>query len=592
MHMDNYAITCGNLVKPAAPITLADLFDIVSHNESLSPRARRDICAAIRKIAMLIAPDGMNLPVQAALISKALQGISPAMTGLQRDSYSNIKSRFRRALKMAGVDVHPGKQTNELSQEWQALRNMLDYPRRWIPLSRLAHHASAVGWKPTDIADAHIEHLLLQLRTNAIHLDPSRAIRETCKSWNGCLDKIKGWPGVRLAIVSNRTPYTRSWDEFDARLRQEVEGHLKRIENPLPFSIIADSGSAPSPFEGWRSRKTRRPIAQRTAKNYKFQLLQYLSALVCTGLPLDQLTDLSVATRPDLVERGLTFFYERAGKQMAVQVAGIGQLLVQISKNWLQDSERAAQISMMLSSVPKRKGMSKKVEGLLRQFDDPRNQHDLLGLPRRLANEARKRRDSSPVKAARLFETALAIEMLLMCPVRVGNLATLHIDKHFVRSRPGKEGAVHLVIPAEQVKNRQQIEFELPKPLLNLLHEHLERFRTKLPGYDSRWLFPRTGGKHVATKILGRQLSIAIFHHIGIRMTVHMFRHFGAETFIELQPAGHEVMRQTLGHSSVDTTTRFYARRNPVKAGRFFAEEILKLRDSGYAGHRHKGKHK
>jgi integrase len=64
-------------------------------------------------------------------------------------------------------------------------------------------------------------------------------------------------------------------------------------------------------------------------------------------------------------------------------------------------------------------------------------------------------------------------------------------------------------------------------------------------------------------------------------MTAHMFRHFGAEAFLEMMPTGHEVIRRTLGHSCADTAPRYYIRRNMPKAARMYAETILKLRQRG-----------
>jgi hypothetical protein len=60
-----------------------------------------------------------------------------------------------------------------------------------------------------------------------------------------------------------------------------------------------------------------------------------------------------------------------------------------------------------------------------------------------------------------------------------------------------------------------------------------------------------------------------------------MFRHFGAEAFLEMMPTGHEVIRRTFGHSCADTAPRYYIRRNMPKAAKMYAETILKLRQQG-----------
>jgi integrase len=582
--MNNYAITCNNLVKPMATPTLGEVADAVLSDKNLPLQKRRDLVAAVHKIGQLIGPGSLTLPANSPLISKALSDTSPAMIGLEPSSFANTKSRIRSALKLAGFDIHPGKHKNDLSPAWEQLRDQLRQPNRWAALSRLAHVASALDVDPEQISDAHMEHLLQTLEANSLHDNPYQAVRQTAKTWNACVCKIPGWRGKNLTIPSRRRkPYTLKLEEFDESLRREVDSYFKSISEPSPFSIVAAALSRPSPFAGRRSRVTRRPIAKSTMELRRFQLLQYFSALVSTGTSTAALTSLGVATQPGLVESGLTFFYELAGKRMSVQIGMIGNLLVDIVNHWLKDAERAAEIAAMLTGVPRPQVMSRKVEGLLRQFDDPRNRGALLKLPLELAKKARAMLESKPAKAARLFETALVIQMFLLCPIRIGNLVTLDIEKHFKRSRPGPKGMVHLVIPAEDVKNHLPLEFEVPTPLMRMSDEHLEKFRVHLPGAESRWLFPRKGGKRVCYKVMGRQLATAIFRHTGIRMTAHMFRHFGAETFLDLVPAGHEVMRQTLGHTSLDMLRRFYARRNMPKAARIFAENILKLQDQSRA---------
>ena len=249
-----------------------------------------------------------------------------------------------------------------------------------------------------------------------------------------------------------------------------------------------------------------------------------------------------------------------------------------LQRHWV-DASAAADIRAMLRDAVQRRGMSPKVEGLLRQFDDPRNRQALFDLPARLAKEARNCK--SIPEAARLFEATLAIELLINCPIRIGNLVSLDIDKHFIRSRPGPKGMIHLVIPADEVKNGQKLEFELPPHLARLFKEHVAEYRRHLPGSASRWLFPRGDGTHEVYRNLSSRLSRIIRRYTGIRMTAHMFRHFGAEAFLEMMPTGHEVVRRTLGHSCADTAPRYYIRRNMPKAARIYAETILKLRERG-----------
>ena len=44
----------------------------------------------------------------------------------------------------------------------------------------------------------------------------------------------------------------------------------------------------------------------------------------------------------------------------------------------------------------------------------------------------------------------------------------------------------------------------------------------------------------------------------GIRITVHQYRHAAAAMFLKHRPGEYELVRQLLGHKSIETTKRFY----------------------------------
>ena len=566
--------------------TFADVHASVDADASLSEPTKRELRSAVRGIAKIVSLAAETQAVDLAEINRRLNETSPAMAGLTDQSYSNLRSRFRRALKIAGIRIHPGKQTNELTAEWAALKELLGDARRWQSISRLAHFASQRGWSPSEITDEHIDELVRILKEQAIYACPRAFHYGLVNTWNKCAARISGWPGKPLTVPSYRDPYMVDPSKLPEPLRAEIDRCFQMFENP-PIRSIAElareaqaASSRPSPFRPHALRR----LATSTIKQRRFQFLQYLSALLRKGaIRLEEMISLKAVTTPALVEQGLLFFYERAGNRMAVQIREIALAIRSIVKHWLKDDVRLAVIDLMVRETLQKRRMSKKVEDLLRQFDDPANRARLLNLPKELFREARRLRGTRPLDAARLFEIALAIEILLFCPLRIGNLAVLDIDKHLLRSRPGADGMMHLVIPADAVKNGVPIEFELPRVLARLIEEHVMEFRVHLPGAATKWLFPRADGAHEAPHNLGNRLSHTIWRRAGIRMTPHMFRHFCAETFLERVPAGHGIVTGTLGHISSDTAPRFYIRRKMAKAGKVYAENILKLREEARA---------
>ena len=104
---------------------------------------------------------------------------------------------------------------------------------------------------------------------------------------------------------------------------------------------------------------------------------------------------------------------------------------------------------------------------VIRAFKDPQNRARLKALPGQLFDEALAERDAL-VQAAVTAEIALAIQIELVAPMRLANLAALHLEKNVVRVG-GPEPIYHLVIPPEDVKNEEPLEYPLPKVVSEML---------------------------------------------------------------------------------------------------------------------------
>src|SRR5262249_61344027 len=102
----------------------------------------------------------------------------------------------------------------------------------------------------------------------------------------------------------------------------------------------------------------------------------------------------------------------------------------------------------------------------------------LVRLPKLLAAEAR-RHDRGGITEALKMQNALALAILLVCPLRIKNLAGLNLERHIRRPRP-RGGAVHLVLPAHQVKNKVPLEFVPPPDVVAILDRYIEVYRPRL----------------------------------------------------------------------------------------------------------------
>ncbi|MGA8761189.1 MAG: hypothetical protein WB611_33610, partial [Stellaceae bacterium] len=75
-------------------------------------------------------------------------------------------------------------------------------------------------------------------------------------------------------------------------------------------------------------------------------------------------------------------------------------------------------------------GLTAKNQHLLRELADPSTLERLLLLPGRLADWAAR---ATPVRGAQAMVFAVAVAILLSGPMRISNLAALHLEKHLLR---------------------------------------------------------------------------------------------------------------------------------------------------------------
>lgn len=86
-------------------------------------------------------------------------------------------------------------------------------------------------------------------------------------------------------------------------------------------------------------------------------------------------------------------------------------------------------------------------------IDDPENLRKPLMLPEKLVALAARSKQPTQTEAL-LVQTAVAVELLLMIPMRRKNLAHLEIDRHLIRSR---SGIMHVSVPGGEVNNGSDI---------------------------------------------------------------------------------------------------------------------------------------
>ena len=135
--------------------------------------------------------------------------------------------------------------------------------------------------------------------------------------------------------------------------------------------------------------------------------------------------------------------------------------------------------------TPPVQGMTDKNRDTLRQFADPTMQRRLVNLPGELFAALLTSR-APPKQLALRLQSALAVELLLVAPMRLKNLAALELERHLRRSGHGRQARWFVVIPGVEVKNGEALELPLPERTVRLLESYRARVLPVLAGNRQR----------------------------------------------------------------------------------------------------------
>ena len=313
-------------------------------------------------------------------------------------------------------------------------------------------------------------------------------------------------------------------------------------------------------------------------RNVRATIRQFASALVARGRSIEEITSLATLVEFDAYKDGLLFFIERNGGSPPTWLSGMAAVLLAIARHHVklppEEIERLRNIKGRLKVD--RPGLTDKNKQRLAQFDDPHNVQLLMRLPRRLVDRAER----SSIKSSRMaldVTHAVAIEILLACPMRSGNLARLDVERNFKWHGQGNAQTISLTIPASEVKNGQPIEADLSRDTTRLIRTYLKFYRHLVSDDPGDWLFPcRYGGPR--TEQLAEDMSKVIYRETGLVMNAHLFRHFAGMLYLQQRPGAYEVVRRLLGHKKLDTTTSFYTDLESKWAIRHYDEVVLSKR--------------
>jgi integrase len=546
---------------------LADLLATLRARE-LPERKRQELASAIRTVARALDRSPENIPADVRLLAPRLKEVAPVAIGISRGRWNNIRSLLRAALAFT-QPISPGRNRNHLSAEWLALSNQLNSRSDKVALSRVLRLFSARGIEPRAVTEASFDDYRLHLDRSLLK-SPDQTFAMTARAWQRATTAIDGWPQIAVKAPDRTRCWVSAWDRFPESLFQDCQAWCDRLAGR---DLLEDA-----PFK---------PVRQATLTHREWQIRAFASALVRMGHNPNTITCLGDLVQIEAFKTGLRFFLDREAGQPTTAIADLATTLKAIARHHVRvEPGHLDQIRAIIRRLaPGRRGLTETNRTRLRPFDDRGNIDALLKLPERLMRQARRHRNLQ--RGAVRAQMAVAIEILLMAPIRMSNLVKLDIERNLVR--PGLGRGLHIVIAAEEVKNREPLEYPLPPESVELLERYIREFRPRLTLPGNTALFPGIAGGCKNQAFFGDQISRTVRAHTGLRVHPHLFRHIAAKLFLDANPGAYEVVRRVLGHRSIDTTVGFYTGLETPAAVRHFDKTILHLRRESSI-ERHKGR--
>ena len=565
VHKEDTVSTNYPPATPAEPPSqnLAQLRDRILARDDLDPVRRRNLASALRSLSKALGQPLDTIPADPVELRRRLNGCTPAMAGLSAGRWRNVRSLLQAALEDAGIVRVAGRSRRPPSATWAALLASLGTYNERYKLSRFASWCSAGGVQPDDVDDAVMDRYLAGLRDSSLVAKPDRIQRDTAVVWNRCAAACPGWPQRRLAVPDNRGIYAVPWSMFPASLKDDVDAWLDRQAGRDPMAELDF-----------------RPLRPASLASRRKQVHLFISALVLRGENPAQLRSLADVVTPERAGQGLMFFWERAGGAPSVHGGHMASMLLAIARHWVgADDASIKRLRMLARRIrPEASGMTARNRERLRPLDDPRTLRSLLTLPGRIRGEVL--RAGTPNRTTALdLQAAVAIELLIMAPIRMGNLNRLRCGVHLIR---GRDGGVTLALGGHEVKNRMPFEVRLPDDTARLLDLYETHYRPLLNAAGGDWLFPgQRADAPKSSEGLRAQLQKCLRVRCGLAFHPHLFRHAAAKLILENNPGAHGLVQRVLGHKKMATTLQHYTGLETQAAVAHYDTQVIRLREDG-----------
>ena len=523
--------------------TFADVLAMIPEMP-VPQQARHNMASAIRGLCRVVDRTPRFVPLHAPSYRKLIGNAAPGAVGMSSSRWGNVRSDVNRAIRLSGLSVNVAPEQVPLTDDWKAVALMAQHPVKRSILRRFGRFCCSLQLTPEAVGDDVVARFYQHLDLNQLSKTPQRTIKDVIRFWNRFVAVDPFGRFRPLSTLGTSRNYTLSWDQLPEALLEDARAFKDRTLNPCYLTDV----------------ESHQPVQPATADQRHRMLRRLASAEILSGVDPCHLQSLADVVEPDRLKLGLQFFIGRNDGESNKQVFDMALLALTVARHWSRLPE--AQIATIVRWVNKvrvhQEGMTEKNRERLRQFGDNGVIRALLTLPEQLIAKAERCPVNS--RSALTVLKAVALALLTVAPLRLGNLRILDRQRHFRRAFSVDDPRHQLVIPAAEVKNKVDLEFPVPSRVMAMIERYLAVYQPLLTnGHASTLLFPGRSGQPKHDTALRRNITEVVYKELGLRVNPHLFRHLGALLFLKVHPGQYESVRQLLGHKNIQTTINFYA---------------------------------
>jgi integrase len=295
------------------------------------------------------------------------------------------------------------------------------------------------------------------------------------------------------------------------------------------------------------------------------------------GIPLASLTSLAALIHPGVAEKVLDGYWRKDGEAPSTYTINLSCRFVALAHSvGGLDEVALRKLGDLRFALEQHRedGMTPKNLALIRCVLTDEVWSRVTKLPDQLMRQARLERRHGPVRAAVLAQIAVAVAILTVAPIRLGNLASIRLGENLIKPG-GPQSNYFLSFNKYDVKNRVPLQFKLDETVTTIINEYVHDFRPDLMrGSNADWLFPGESGGHKEKISFSTQIVDRVEKSTGLRITVHQFRHAAGALILKHRPGEYELVRRLLGHKSVQTTIKFYLELETTQASEIFTDIV------------------